>query len=402
MKRKLLAISIALLMLLTINISALGVSAPKKSVAIKKKVVVKKTVKAPAKKKQAVAPAAVKSMPAKKATKPADKKTDASNAAPSDQNAGTDTKDSSSNSDTKVTISNIDDITSNIIVKDAFSLPQTVKALLSDSTTTEEAVVWDNTVNTDQVGTYTYSGKVEGYDKSVKLTLTVNPKPLTITSIEKLQTKEIKQDDQYTLPKTVSAVMSDGSKSDVEVAWDKPIDVSHLGLNKFVGTVNGYSKTLNFNVLIRGKDLGKPTEVAGEAQVGDIVGTKGSIQVDGFGKIDYEHFGIYIGDGKVIEFSSTDGTIPSAKITLNPMSKSFSNYFIYKLDPKDVKFTPEEIVKRANQELGKGGYDLIGNNCEHFAVWCLTDVHKSFQIDGYSKELIETADSLLKTVKGLY
>lgn len=414
-------------MMITINSLAFGAPAAKKPAAPKKKVVVKKKaeIKKKTTKKAVTKPAVVKPVIKKPVvTKPKDTttgdktvknnngSTDSGNNTVTDSNGTTDTTTDNKNAQeniVQVTIASIDDITDSVIVNTKYTLPTTVKAQLSDNTTADKAIVWDKEAVTDQVGALTFSGKVDGYDKAVKLTLTVNPEPLTITSIDKLATKEIKQDDQYSLPKTVTALMSDGSKKEVEVSWDKDLipwdtnpDLSHLGLYKFVGTVAGYSKPINFNVLIRGKDLGKPTEATVEAQIGDIVGTKGSIEADAVGKVNYEHFGIYIGNGNVIEFSSTDGTIPSAKITLNPMSKSFKNYFVYKLDTKDIKFTPEEVVKRANQKLGEGGYDLIGNNCEHFAVWCQTGVFKSFQIDSYPVNMIELVDSLIKTVKGLY
>jgi len=32
--------------------------------------------------------------------------------------------------------------------------------------------------------------------------------------------------------------------------------------------------------------------------------------------------------------------------------------------------TPKKSLKRAKSKLGQTGYDLIKNNCEHFALWC--------------------------------
>ncbi len=53
-------------------------------------------------------------------------------------------------------------------------------------------------------------------------------------------------------------------------------------------------------------------------------------------------------------------------------------------------FTPQETVARAVSCIGKtyfgnqseGGYGLIHNNCEHFAIWCKTGVRMSQQAEG--------------------
>jgi hypothetical protein len=47
---------------------------------------------------------------------------------------------------------------------------------------------------------------------------------------------------------------------------------------------------------------------------------------------------------------------------------------------KFKQFSPDEIAQRALSQLGKDGYSLLFNNCEHFAVWCATDVRESEQV----------------------
>ena len=44
-------------------------------------------------------------------------------------------------------------------------------------------------------------------------------------------------------------------------------------------------------------------------------------------------------------------------------------------------YSGEETVKRARGELGKGGYNLVCNNCEHFAIWCKTGLRESTQVN---------------------
>jgi hypothetical protein len=48
---------------------------------------------------------------------------------------------------------------------------------------------------------------------------------------------------------------------------------------------------------------------------------------------------------------------------------------------KDIKiYSDEETVKRAFSRLGEKKYDLVNNNCEHFAMWCKTGVSVSYQV----------------------
>lgn len=43
----------------------------------------------------------------------------------------------------------------------------------------------------------------------------------------------------------------------------------------------------------------------------------------------------------------------------------------------------DEVIARAEGLLGENKYSLITNNCEHFAVWCKTNVHDSHQTSMY-------------------
>lgn len=86
--------------------------------------------------------------------------------------------------DKTATISSIADVTATVDEGGAYTLPATVSAKMSDDTTKDVAVVWTPaTVDTTKVGDQTFTGKVEGYDKTVKLTLTVKAVSLTVTSV---------------------------------------------------------------------------------------------------------------------------------------------------------------------------------------------------------------------------
>jgi Leucine-rich repeat (LRR) protein len=62
----------------------------------------------------------------------------------------------------------------------------------------------------------------------------------TISKMDNI-TATVAQNGFYTLPTTVSAIMSDGSTQRVSVTWDKQADTSQAGTFTYTGTVSGYS-----------------------------------------------------------------------------------------------------------------------------------------------------------------
>ena len=43
--------------------------------------------------------------------------------------------------------------------------------------------------------------------------------------------------------------------------------------------------------------------------------------------------------------------------------------------------SPSKTVERARSKLGEDGYNIVFNNCEHFAIWCKTGVKESHQVN---------------------
>lgn len=51
------------------------------------------------------------------------------------------------------------------------------------------------------------------------------------------------------------------------------------------------------------------------------------------------------------------------------------------------RYSPEETVERARKVLGEKKYGLWCNNCEHYALWCKTNVPESYQVREWWKLL---------------
>ncbi|MBQ7607300.1 MAG: lecithin retinol acyltransferase family protein [Desulfovibrionaceae bacterium] len=53
-------------------------------------------------------------------------------------------------------------------------------------------------------------------------------------------------------------------------------------------------------------------------------------------------------------------------------------------------YSPEETVRRAKSRYGEDQYNLMFNNCEHYALWCKTGIAESHQVNKILRILLET------------
>ena len=126
----------------------------------------------------------------------------------------------------------------------------------------------------------------------------------------------------------------------------------------------------------------------------------------------YVHFGIYLGNGRVIHYCG-EGNDFGGKVTVHeaPFSefiKGSKHCFVVWFDAgttvrvqhattflwsgsnvyyensnyrkKYSVFSAEETIRRAKERLGEEKYNLVTNNCEHFAMWCRTGESVSGQV----------------------
>ena len=112
----------------------------------------------------------------------------------------------------------------------------------------------------------------------------------------------------------------------------------------------------------------------------------------------YDHYGVYIGQNQVIHFAGEPGDSEilddsamvrevsldefeqdgEYRIIAFPKESSIAGYHLY---------SAKETVERAKSRLGKKGYDIFENNCEHFAYWCKTGVKSSKQVEALKQAL---------------
>ena len=147
-----------------------------------------------------------------------------------------------------------------------------------------------------------------------------------------------------------------------------------------------------------------------QAQYGDIIGV---VRRGGT----YVHYGIYVSDTCIVHYnipaSKTIGHATVHATDLRNFLRDDSEYFILDFPKPYVPpvalgnagstphtnsyseelarslqqtygyhlYSPEETVARARSRLGETSYNLLTNNCEHFAIWCKTGVSESLQVN---------------------
>lgn len=98
----------------------------------------------------------------------------------------------------------------------------------------------------------------------------------------------------------------------------------------------------------------------------------------------YRHYGIDIGDGSIIHFTGKDLILTNSDANVQHTSiEQFSEGRESKIDIiVKPKYDRETISIRSLKKVGSnfGGYDLLRNNCEHFAYWCVTGKRTSRQV----------------------
>jgi Lecithin retinol acyltransferase len=102
--------------------------------------------------------------------------------------------------------------------------------------------------------------------------------------------------------------------------------------------------------------------------------------------IPFQHHGIDMGDGTAIHLAPLDG----ARVTLRDSSERFIVHRVsieqfaasrtIKVRKHADHLTADEVVAKAESLLGKTGYCLVEDNCEHFATLCTTGRSASHQI----------------------
>lgn len=94
----------------------------------------------------------------------------------------------------------------------------------------------------------------------------------------------------------------------------------------------------------------------------------------------YYHHGIYCGDGSVIHYARGLSQKENPAVKQDLLEK-FAFGGEIEVESSSGSLASDEIIERAKSRMGESQYNLVFNNCEHFANWCRTGNHKSEQVE---------------------
>jgi len=121
-----------------------------------------------------------------------------------------------------------------------------------------------------------------------------------------------------------------------------------------------------------------------------------------FGVIPFQHHAIDLGDGHLIHFSNGSDGIAGpvilgdasefvvARMPLSGLTRE-SKDRVFRVDYARSHGPLETIVDRAESQLGRRGYHLFHDNCEHFASWCVTGKASSVQVSAAAERASSVA-----------
>lgn len=99
--------------------------------------------------------------------------------------------------------------------------------------------------------------------------------------------------------------------------------------------------------------------------------------------VTYLHHGVDVGDGTVVHARPHDFRNPfgGGRVIRTSLAEFAAGRPVRSRTEPPAAFSADEVAERALAHVGRDGYDLVIDNCEHFATWCATGRRASRQVD---------------------
>ena len=102
------------------------------------------------------------------------------------------------------------------------------------------------------------------------------------------------------------------------------------------------------------------------------------------------HHGIDLGDGSVAHY------LEGREILRSPLAEFSRGEPVCEVPYPAASCSPVGVtLRRAIGRLGEQNYNLLFNNCEHFAHWCKTGRHRSAQVESWLPAAVFSGARLL-------
>ena len=109
----------------------------------------------------------------------------------------------------------------------------------------------------------------------------------------------------------------------------------------------------------------------------------------------YTHHGIYIGGDKVVHYSGFAQAFKKGAVQETSIVDFLGDEDKFKIinyPQSQAVYDPSEVATRAINRIGEDDYNVIFNNCEHFACWCVTGNYRCDQVNSVMRQ---TSSALL-------
>jgi len=99
--------------------------------------------------------------------------------------------------------------------------------------------------------------------------------------------------------------------------------------------------------------------------------------------VTYLHHGIDLGDGTVVHARPDDFRNPfgGGRVVRTSLAEFAEGRPLRVRHEPAAAFPSDVVADRALARVGREGYDLVVDNCEHFATWCATGRRASRQVE---------------------
>ncbi|MFK8114858.1 MAG: lecithin retinol acyltransferase family protein [Rubripirellula sp.] len=104
--------------------------------------------------------------------------------------------------------------------------------------------------------------------------------------------------------------------------------------------------------------------------------------------VPFQHHGIDLGDGTAVHFTDGNGGVAGPGSDSSDFQIQHTSIELISRQGRDRlhviayqdALPADQVVERALSQVGRQGYHLLFDNCEHFACWCVIDRDESRQV----------------------
>ena len=115
----------------------------------------------------------------------------------------------------------------------------------------------------------------------------------------------------------------------------------------------------------------------------------------------YTHHGIYIGEGKVVQYAGLSWGLRRGPIEEVSLAQFARGRPLWIRLTGSHWYDAHEVLRRARSRLGEDHYSVLTNNCEHFCEWCIRGEHRSYQVDQLTANYGGILRRLVRKVKAI-